>query len=147
MTSETINELVSKFTDELFYGDDMSDFQTIEERHDVWEICNSFVNFLMENYSIISKEVTNKHFIEIAKDYAMYLDPDNKPNRTMIEVDSLGFLNWVMEKYCLVEKSKLEALQDEIHGEIMCAHDDDDWQSASHYVLDVLPRSFGELYN
>ena len=53
----------------------------------------------------------------------------------------------IMETHCIVEKDKVEALQNEIHGEIMCAHDDDDWQGVAHYILDVMPRSFNELFN
>ena len=98
MTEEDIRKLATQFADDMFKDDDMSDSGNIDEYHDVWEVCNSFGNFLLE-------------------------------------------------KFCIVEKEKVETLQNEIHGEIMCAHDDDDWQSVAHYILDVMPRSFNELFN
>lgn len=55
-------------------------------------------------------------------------------------------INVILKDYCIVPKSKINALHEEIHGEIMCAHDDDDWQSVSHYILDVMPRSFSDIF-
>ena len=98
MTDEYIRKLATQYADELFKDDDMSDSGNIDEYHDVWEVCNSFGNFLLE-------------------------------------------------KFCIVEKEKVNALQSEIFKEIMDSHDDDDWQSAAHYILDVMPRSFNELIN
>lgn len=44
----------------------------------------------------------------LAREYAEELSPDNKINREMIELDCLGFLDRVLNSYCLVEKSKVE---------------------------------------
>lgn len=63
------------------------------------------LEWLDKDYVIIPKATLDKHLIEMAKDYAMYLEPDNKVAREMIELDSLGFLNWVMGKYDIVEKT------------------------------------------
>lgn len=41
----------------------------------------------------------------LAREYAEELCPDNKLNREMIELDCLGFLDRVLNSYCLVEKS------------------------------------------
>lgn len=42
----------------------------------------------------------------LAREYAEELSPDNKINREMIELDSLGFLGHVLGCFYLVEKSK-----------------------------------------
>lgn len=60
--------------------------------------------------------------------------------------DAKSVLEWLSKDYCIVPKSKINTLHEEIHGEIMCAHDDDDWQSAAHYILDVMPRSFSDIF-
>ena len=44
---------------------------------------------------------------KMADDYARELAPDNKDEQTAISADSLGFLDKVMAKYCLTEKSKV----------------------------------------
>lgn len=49
----------------------------------------------------------------LAREYAEELSPDNKVEREMIELDCLGFLDRVLNNYCLVEKSKIrEAYKD-----------------------------------
>ena len=50
------------------------------------------------------------------------------------------------EKMTEEEKAKINALYEEIYGEIMCAHDDDDWQGVAHYILDVMPRTFRDIF-
>lgn len=55
-------------------------------------------------------------------------------------------LQWLSERFCIVEKSKINALQGEIFKEIMDAHDADDWQSVAHYILDIMPRSFTFIF-
>lgn len=42
----------------------------------------------------------------LAREYAEELSPDNKLNQEMIELDCLGFLDRILNSYCLVEKSK-----------------------------------------
>ena len=56
MTDEDIRKLATQYADELFKDDDMSDSGNIDERHDVWEVCNSFGNFLLEKFCIVEKE-------------------------------------------------------------------------------------------
>ncbi|MDE5886727.1 MAG: hypothetical protein K2H46_03970 [Muribaculaceae bacterium] len=56
MTDEDIRKLATQYTDELFRDDDMSDSKNIDEYHDVWEVCNSFGNFLLEKFCIVEKE-------------------------------------------------------------------------------------------
>ncbi len=52
--------------------------------------------------------MTDKEKIaSIAKAYANYLDPDNKCNRTMIEVDSIVFVEWLKEEFEIVSKEKI----------------------------------------
>lgn len=45
----------------------------------------------------------------LAREYAEELSPDNKVAREMIELDCLGFLDRVLNSYCLVEKKDVEA--------------------------------------
>lgn len=62
MTDEEIRKLATQFADEMFKGDDMSDSGNIDEYHDVWEVCNSFGNFLLEKFCIIPKvDIINQH--------------------------------------------------------------------------------------
>lgn len=57
--------------------------------------------------------MTIEDFCRMADEYAKGIAPDNKEEQTAISADSLGFLNKVMEKYCLVEKSKVEQMYKE----------------------------------
>lgn len=67
---------------------------------------------------------------------------------------SIGFskgAEWLMqqplsERLSDKEKEKIIKLQSEIFKEIMDAHDDDDWQSVAHYILDVMPRTFASIF-
>lgn len=56
------------------------------------------------------------------------------------------FLKWLSKTHCIVEKDKVDALQSEIFKEVMDAHDNEDWQGVAHYILDVMPRSFYEIF-
>lgn len=46
--TKTIEELAKQFTDELFAGDDLSDFDTQAEKNDAYVTCMAFGNHLME---------------------------------------------------------------------------------------------------
>lgn len=46
--TKTIEELAKQFTDELFAGDDLSDFDTQTEKNDAYVTCMAFGNYLME---------------------------------------------------------------------------------------------------
>lgn len=46
--SKTIEELAKQFTDELFAGDDLTDFDTQTEKNDAYVTCMAFGNHLME---------------------------------------------------------------------------------------------------
>lgn len=50
------------------------------------------------------------------------------------------------EEMLTVSRKQIDALQDEIFKSIMDASDADDWQTAAHYILDVMPRSFAALF-
>lgn len=50
------------------------------------------------------------------------------------------------EEMLTVSRKQIDALKGEIFDAIMDAHDDDDWQAAAHYILDVMPRSFAALF-
>ncbi len=52
--------------------------------------------------------MTDKEKIaSIAKAYAEHLDSDDKANRTMIEVDCIGFAEWLKEEFEIVAKDKV----------------------------------------
>lgn len=46
--SKTIEEAAKVFTDELFAGDDLTDFDTQTEKNDAYVLCMAFGNHLME---------------------------------------------------------------------------------------------------
>lgn len=46
--SKTIEEFAKQFTDELFAGDDLTDFDTQTEKNDAYVMCMAFGNHLME---------------------------------------------------------------------------------------------------
>lgn len=46
--TQTIEELAKQYTDELFAGDDLTDFDTQTEKNDAYVICMAFGNHLME---------------------------------------------------------------------------------------------------
>lgn len=46
--TKTIEEFAKQFTDELFAGDDLTDFDTQTEKNDAYVMCMAFGNHLME---------------------------------------------------------------------------------------------------
>lgn len=46
--TKTIEEIAKQFTDELFAGDDLTDFDTQTEKNDAYVMCMAFGNHLME---------------------------------------------------------------------------------------------------
>lgn len=52
----------------------------------------------------------------------------------------------IARTHCIVSKEKVKALEANIHGNIMYAHNEDDWQEAAHYILDVMPRRFVAVF-
>lgn len=46
--SKIIAEIAKQFTDELFAGDDLTDFDTQTEKNDAYVMCMAFGNHLME---------------------------------------------------------------------------------------------------
>ena len=141
-TYEKIKALVQSYVDELFVHDDMSDQKNIENRNDALVMCMAFTGHILETHCIVPKATLNKHFIEMANDYATYLNPDNNSNREMIKVDSLGFLNWVLEKYCIAEKSKVKALYFKMELNGNHVDSDNDW--AIYEAMDELEIIFGK---
>lgn len=144
MDNEKIKELAQSCAEACLerYAS-MQDSEIAKEYSDVMEAA---IRTILETHCIVPKTTIDKHYTEMAKDYAMYLDPDNKANREMIEVDSLGFLNWVMEKYCIVEKEKIKALYSKMELDGNHVDSDNDW--AVYEAMDELEKIFGEeLFN
>lgn len=54
----------------------------------------------------------------LAREYAEELSPDNKVEREMIELDCLGFLDRVLNSYCLVEKGKVGDIYKNIYVQL-----------------------------
>ena len=88
MTNEEIRKLATQFADELFKDDDMSDSGNIDEYHDVWEVCNSFGNFLLEKFCIVEKEKAR----ELAR---LTLDNDQSVDYGLID----GLTDWVLDNF------------------------------------------------
>lgn len=74
--SKTIKELARQFTDELFAGDDLSDFDTQTEKNDAYVTCMAFGNYLMKQP--LSVRLTAEEKERVRKEYANTypLDPD-----------------------------------------------------------------------
>ena len=68
-------------------------------------------------------------------------------NISLMEDEFRMLISIILKDHCIVEKEKVNSLQYEIFKEVMDAHDADDWQGVAHYILDVMPRSFNELFN
>lgn len=52
--------------------------------------------------------MTDKEKIaKVAKEYSQYLEPNEKSNRTMIEVDCIGFVEWLKSEFEIVSKEKI----------------------------------------
>lgn len=60
--------------------------------------------------------------------------------------EALSIIGWLLLDHCIVSQEKVKALEANIHGNIMYAHDEDDWQEAAHYILDVMPRRFTAIF-
>lgn len=73
---KTIEELARQFTDELFAGDDLTDFDTQTEKNDTYVTCMTFGNYLMEQP--LSVRLTAEEKERMRKEYANTypLDPD-----------------------------------------------------------------------
>ena len=102
-------QVVRNIASELWRSNDP--FVSLNEEHPI-EYKIKEIERVMEilscDFHIIPKKSVGEDFIKMAKDYAMYLDPDDKANRTMIEMDSLGYLNWVLREYFMTPKSKVK---------------------------------------
>lgn len=66
--SKTIEELAKQFTDELFAGDDLTDFDTQTEKNNAYVMCMAFGNYLMEQP--LSFRLTAEEKEKIGKAYA-----------------------------------------------------------------------------
>ena len=100
-----------------------------------------------------SAALQGKEIERLAREYAEFvLDKAGHNNPLAYEVrediveDAISTFQWLLRDHCIVKKEKVRELYNEIHGTIMCDHDDDDWQDASHYILDVMPRSFVAIF-
>lgn len=72
--TKTIEELARQFTDELFAGDDLTDFDTQTEKNDAYVLCMAFGNHLMEQPLSVrltaeEKERVRKEYWETMRDW------------------------------------------------------------------------------
>lgn len=66
--TKTIEEFAKQFTDELFAGDDLTDFDTQTEKNDAYVMCMAFGNHLMEQP--LSVRLTEEEKERVRKEYA-----------------------------------------------------------------------------
>lgn len=64
--NKTIEELAKQFTDELFAGDDLTDFDTQTEKNDAYVTCMAFGNYLMEKPLSFRLTAEEKEMVIIA---------------------------------------------------------------------------------
>jgi hypothetical protein len=65
--SKSIEELAKQFTDELFAGDDLTDFDTQTAKDDAYVMCMTFGNHLMS--LPLSQRLTDEERERVRKDY------------------------------------------------------------------------------
>ena len=65
--SKTIEEAAKQFTDELFAGDDLTDFDTQTEKNDAYVMCMAFGNHLMS--LPLSERLTDEERERVRKEY------------------------------------------------------------------------------
>ena len=71
--SKTIEEAAKQFTDELFAGDDLTDFDTQTEKNDAYVMCMTFGNHLMS--LPLSQRLTDEEKERVRK---LYIDANDK---------------------------------------------------------------------
>lgn len=78
--TKTIEEAAKQFTDELFAGDDLTDFDTQTEKNDAYVTCMAFGNHLMEQP--LSVRLTAEEKERVRKIYAEceLIEMDDSPN-------------------------------------------------------------------
>lgn len=79
---KTIEELARQFTDELFAGDDLTDFDTQTEKNDAYVTCMTFGNYLMEQP--LSVRLTAEEKERVREEYS--------DNKCLIESASLSYV-------------------------------------------------------
>lgn len=102
-------------------------------------IMNYMTKYVMVNILMIKKLAR-----QIAEEN--YNCTGNEKGINLMAMEYESVLSRIAQDYCIVPKSKIDALQAEIFKEVMDAHDADDWQGVAHYILDVMPRSFSKLF-
>lgn len=99
--------------------------------------------------------MTDQELQQLAREYAEQYPPFSDPEISKVDRDSMidtmtdyaeEILRWLTKTHCIVSREKVKALEVSIHANIMYAHDEDDWQDASHYILDVMPRIFAAVF-
>ena len=71
--TKTIEEAAKQFTDELFAGDDLTDFDTQTEKNDAYVMCMAFGNHLMS--LPLSQRLTDEERERVRK---LYIDANGK---------------------------------------------------------------------
>lgn len=108
------------------------------------------------------KEEVKAHYVGLNAAYKAYLSKDSLSNEECDRCNVLrekmalyqmyfGYRNLTSdaegeEEMLRVSRKQIDALQGEIFKAIMDAHDADDWQDAAHFILDVMPRLFANLF-
>lgn len=69
--SKTVEELAKQYADELFAGDDLTDFDTQTEKNDAYVLCMAFGNYLIEQP--LSVRLTAEEKERVRKEYANIL--------------------------------------------------------------------------
>lgn len=97
----------------------------------------------------MTKEMIEKLAREYAKKYHNYSAVKvETPTQSYWYYNSMikDVIEEILRTYCIVSRERVKDLYNSIQGEIICAHDDDDWHSAAHYILDVMPREFTKIF-
>lgn len=99
--------------------------------------------------------MTDNEIEKMARIFAESENPEEDYGENIVERDmdlyiskdeATRVLRWLAKDHCIVSKTQTIELHDEIHGAIMCAKDEDDWDAAAHYILDEMPTQFNHTF-
>lgn len=95
--TKSIEEAAKQFTDELFAGDDLNDFDTQTEKNDAYVMCMAFGNYLMEQP--LASRLTDEEKERVRKIYAEceQIVMDDNPNLPADKITEAGAKMQVLE--------------------------------------------------
>lgn len=89
--SKTIEEAAKQFTDELFAGDDLTDFDTQTAKNDAYVMCMAFGNHLMEQP--LASRMTEEERERVRKIHTEYMQQFSDTRDVAAKEYAMGYVN------------------------------------------------------